>query len=366
MEELMSITLTAANDLFVEFDADRWMLFASGMAEPGFVATQSGMQYVPAFATARQLSAGGLTPEQVTMVVVGWSGEDSSWHLGLLLDAEFTQATQRGGRWCELARWTTVSGQDAEQAGRKLALIIGRPFRLVLPDPSTAAAEAIDSTKVTPSTVTTQPLPLHFGEWTVGEVMGGMEWARTGRWRRDQILRGLFFGVLTPVFGLLAFGAILSPYASVQPEWLPVIGVALSAVMLYNAIMSFTSVLRSPTTSIDRRISVIRQTRRSSQKMTQVPFEALEYGLITHSIVRKQVADPERLVAVMEVWVHVYSPRRGFILICSSENVEGFLLRGLDLTTRRPLDLNEINTPAHHAAAHLMEDIGISFYAEER
>lgn len=362
----MSITLTAANDLFVEFDADRWLLFASGMTEPGFVATQTRMHYATAFANARQLGSGGLTPEQVTMVVAGWSDEDSSWHLGLLLDAEFTQSTGRGGRWCELARWTTVSGQDAEQAGRKLASLIGRPFRLVLPDPSLAATAAIDSAKAKSAAVASQPLPLTFGEWMVSEVMGGMEWARTGRWRRDQIIRGTFFGILTPVFGLLAFGAILSPYASVQPEWLPVIGVALSVVMLYNAITSFTSVLRSPVTSIDRRISIIRQTRRSSQKMNQVPFEALEYGLITHSIVRKQVADPERLVAVMEVWVHVYSPRRGFILICSSENVEGFLLRGLDLTNRRPLDLNEINTPAHHAAAHLEEDIGIPFYAEER
>jgi hypothetical protein len=362
---LMAITLSAANNLLVEYDSERWALLTSGFAEPALIATSAGVQFTVAFATARRLDPGGLRPDQVTMVVSGWSAEDSSWHVGLLLDPALAEA--RGGRWCELLRWTTVSGVEAEQAGRKLAQVIGRPFRLVLPEPvldvDAAADEAVEAAK---RDVPLQPLPLHFGEWSVSEVMGGAEWERTPRWRRDQVMRGGFFALLTPVFGLLSLGALLSPYASVQPEWLPWIGLLLSVVMLYSAISSLAMIWRSPTTTVDRRVSMIRQTRRGSQKMVQAPFEGLEYVLVTHSPVRKQVADVARLVAVMEVWVHLYSPRRGFILVCSSENVEGYLARGIDFTHRRPLDLGELDTPAHHAAAHLGEDIHIPVYVEER
>jgi hypothetical protein len=210
------------------------------------------------------------------------------------------------------------------------------------------------------------PLPLQVGEWLVSALYNGLQWERTKRWRNDQLVRGAFFAILTPIFGLLSLGAWLSPYAKVQPEWLPLLGLALAAVMLLSALMAFGQILSSPLTSIDSRLRVIQQKRRSSNKMLQSPFEGLEYVLISHTVVRKQNHDAERMIAALEVWLHVYSPRRGFIQICNSEHIEGYIQRNLNMAGRRPLDLTEIDTPAHHAAVHVAQTIGIPVYYEER
>ena len=369
----MSITLTAANNLLVEFDADHWTMRVAGSTEPAVEADATGLRYTAAFANARRLEARGLPADQITMVVTGWSDEDSSWHVGLLLDPVY--GASRGGRWCELARWITVNGGEAESAGHKLASLLQRPFRLVPPEslaPTAPAAEpAYDLSEAAEEAppkreVPIHDLPLQVGEWTVSALFNGMQWERTKRWRNDQLVRGVFFAVLTPVFALLSLGAWFSPYANVQPEWLPLLGLFLAAVMLLSALSAFWEILSSPTTTVDSRLRVIQQKRRSSSKMVQSPFEGLEYVLISHNVVRKQNADAERMIAALEVWIHVYSPRRGFILLCNSEHVEGYFRRNLNMEHRRPLDLSEIDTPAHHAAAHVGQEIGIPVYCEER
>ncbi|MBX3080632.1 MAG: hypothetical protein KF716_03295 [Anaerolineae bacterium] len=368
----MSITLTAANNLLIEFDADRWTMQVNGSSEPAVHADATGLRYTSAFASARRLEPGGLAADQITMVVTGWSDEDRSWHVGLLLDPQY--AATRGGRWCELARWTTLSGSEAESAGRQLATLLQRSFRLVAPEivaPTPAPAEpnydfSEESVEKPKHEVGLNPLPLQVGEWTVSALYNGMQWERTTRWRNDQLIRGVFFAVLTPIFALLSLGAWFSPYANVQPEWLPLLGLGLAGVMLLSALAAFWQILSSPTTTIDSRLRVIQQKRRSSNKMIQSPFEGLEYVLISHTLVRKQNADAERMIAAMEVWLHVYSPRRGFIQVCNSEHIEGYLKRNLKMESRRPLDLGEIDTPAHHAAAHVAQAIGIPVYYEER
>jgi hypothetical protein len=362
----MSITLTAADQLFIEFDAERWTLQVLGNPDPAVIASAVRLAYSPIFATARRLSPSGLSPSDIAMVVVGWSEEDHSWHLGLLLDP--TLGAERGGRWCEIARWATPSGNDAETAGRKLAAILDRPFRLVPPEtyaPAALPASTLEDAPE-PSSPAVQPLPLHFGEWTVTALFNGMQWERTPRWRTDQLLRGGFFAIMTPLFFIASLGALLTPFAKVQPDWLPLLGLALGGVMLLFALNAFLTVLGTPTTTVDTRLRIIQQKRRSNKKMIQAPFEGLEYVLISHSVVRKQVADPDRLLAALETWIHVYSPRRGFILLCQSDHVEGYLKRSTNFESRRPLDLAELDTPAHHAAWHVGQNIGIPVFAEER
>ena len=131
------------------------------------------------------------------MVVVGWSDDDSSWHIGLLLDPQY--APSRGGRWCELARWITVSGADPESAGHKLADILRRPFRLVPPEPIAPSAVTVptdDSFDFASQTIeqpknkaALHPLPLQVGEWTVSSLFNGMQWERTKRWRNASPAR---------------------------------------------------------------------------------------------------------------------------------------------------------------------------------
>lgn len=414
----MPFTISAANDLLVEYDADRWaLLLPSAPAIPIVEANAQALRYASAFGIARRLgSLGGLRPDQVSMVVVGYSSEDRNWHLGLMLDAALAQG--RGGRWCELAQWPDDEETDAETAGRKLSAVIGRPFRLVTPQAPMGTTAVMSAAPVAPAPAATngnmssyapsptpampspdyqfgevtrplppqtsvyetpaqpaqpaapetpvQPLPLTFGEWTAQEILGGMQWTRTKKWRNDQIVRGLFFCVLAPIFAYLSIGALATNFAAVQPLWLPWAGVALALVMLLIGLSSFAAIWRSPITTVDRRIQMLRQTRRGSKKVVQSPFEGLEYVLVSHSITRQQPIDDHLLLAILDVWVHVYSPRRGFLLVCSTDNVEAQLLRRSDYSTRHALSLRDTDSLAHHAALHLAQDIGIPAYVEER
>jgi hypothetical protein len=67
-----------------------------------------------------------------------------------------------------------------------------------------------------------------------------------------------------------------------------------------------------------------------------------------------------------EVWIHLYSPRRGFIPACYVTQTEGRMRADIPANVRRPLDLSEIDTPAHHAALYMAEMIGIPAYVETR
>src|ERR1041385_8281619 len=113
-------TIAAANNLTVSIDNDEWSLLngQADSAPPIVEAHEDGLNYRPAFATARRLSPDGhLPPEQITMVVVGWAVEDSSWHLGIMVSPDIAQT--RGGRWCGLARWLNHDGDSGQGQDRK-------------------------------------------------------------------------------------------------------------------------------------------------------------------------------------------------------------------------------------------------------
>src|SRR5215475_1485193 len=127
-------TIAAANNLNIRAEDNTWSL-VNGRTDdltPIVQARPEGLSYRPAFATARHLSpTGSLPADQISMVVVGWAVEDSSWHLGLMFTPEVAQT--RGGRWCGLARWANADGDSAAQAGQWLAQTLGKPFKVVPP-----------------------------------------------------------------------------------------------------------------------------------------------------------------------------------------------------------------------------------------
>jgi hypothetical protein len=352
-------TITADRNLLIEFDEVRWHMRLPQLASDMLVieATSGGIAYHAKFGAARRLPAAGvLLSEDVTDVLVGWSADDSAWHVGLLLSDSLSSG--RNSRWVELASWPANQEADADAAGSALARVLSKPYRLI------TAEESAQSKR----TASARSLPLTFGEWRVSEEFSGLQWSRTPQWRNDMLLRSLFFLALTPLFGVLSIGALTSPYARVQPEWLPLVGIALALIMLYSALMSLRAILRSPVTLIDTRLSIMRQSRRGSQKMVQSPFEGLQYALISHTVSRRQAmpAVPDRDFAVFEVWVHLASTRRGFIEVCHSENVEGEIARGVTIDTRRPFDSAVIDSPAHYAALRTAQAIGVPVFVEAR
>src|SRR5258708_7136131 len=151
-------TIVASNNLTIQFENNVWSLQnGQGDSAPAIIqAQQNGISYRPAFATARHLpTEGRLTGDHITMVVVGWAIEDSSWHLGIMVTPEVAQS--RGGRWCGLARWNHYDGESAKEAGRALANTLNKPFPLV--PPPEARPDRQDSAAAATSFVPHPPPP---------------------------------------------------------------------------------------------------------------------------------------------------------------------------------------------------------------
>jgi len=378
----------AANNLTIQSDDSAWRLFngRGDDSQPLVEAKPDGLSYGPVFAAARRLSPDGhLTPDQIAMVVVGWAVEDSSWHLGLMVTPEIAQA--RGGRWCGLARWDDYAGRDAEQAGAALAAALNKPFRYVppvsAPTPAEEAAEepgaspdlhvvetpaAIPELELPP--VLPMALPIGVGEWVLEEHLQGMLLRRPQAWRTRTLIYGLLSIVLATIFALLSLGAKLSSYAPLQPDWLPLIGLGIAVVMLGAGIWQLLTLARATSVLIDNRQRLVRVMRGKRQTVVQSPYEGIEYLLISHILSRREAGSSTDPIAYdriwPEVWIHLYSPRRGFINVCYTSHTEGRMRSGLSLDERRPLNLAEIDTPAHHAAHLIAEMIGVPAFVEAR
>jgi membrane protein implicated in regulation of membrane protease activity len=377
--------ISAANNLTVQHDATRWRLY-NGKADEGITlaaAEPGGLTYGAAFAEGRRLPTDGfLAAEEIVMVAVGWAEEDANWHLGLLLAPALAQA--RGGRWCGLARWEDQDGDLAERAGQALAMLLSRPFRLVPPveDAPLPAATTVRGTGA-PSVEAVadlppaadaplMPLPLELEEWTVQAGPHGLRIAQSEEWRRALLMRVALLAALVPVFALLSLGALTTRYASVSPEWLPYLGLGIAALLLASLVTQLLALLRGPVTQTDNGERILRQTARVGRRtLVQVPFEGVQYVLISHVINRrraqKTVDEIGRVYAFWgEMWVHVYAPRKGFIEICHVTDMEGRAREGIAFSARRALDFSEIDSPAHHAAAWLARDVDVPVYVEAR
>lgn len=359
----MSTTITADRNLSIEFDSDRWRLFLSRMpTEPDVLeATSLGIFYSEAFANARRLPAEGqLLADSITFVGLGWSTDDQGWHLGLLLEPTYAQA--RGGRWCELARWDDSATGQAQLVAAGLAEVLNKPMRILGRE-----ASPTDDLSGLRSTTPTYTLPLSVGDWTVSESPVGLEWVHSQAWNRDQLVRTAFFAIVTPLFGLLSVGALISPFAEVQPDWLPYVGLGLSAIMALLAALTFRGWWTARSTQVNRSQGVLRQMRRATRPTLQVPFEGIDYILVSHIVTRRQaVKESPRDLAIFEVWIHASTTRRGFIDLCHTENIEGRLLRNFPSGTRVELSLPDLESAAHYAAWRIAKEIGVPIYAEQR
>jgi hypothetical protein len=244
--------ITAANNITIEMEADRWrLLYTTSDQERELVDVVYGQSitYVEAFASKRRLPDAGTIPAaDIQRVVLGWSTDDQSWHLGLLLGDSLAES--RGSRWCEMARWpdadTTLLRDSALLAGRALARVVGRPFNLIEPE-------------VIPKPAPVQPppplrsLPLEFDEWSL-ENRDTVSFLRSPRWARSQMMRILWYAALIVIYFVLGILSLQNLIALPRPELLPYLGIAVGALLivllLYTLYQLFTHTNRitiSPT-----------------------------------------------------------------------------------------------------------------------
>lgn len=242
----MMTLISAADNISIETEDSIWRLVSNRDKEPHVLAEASAgqpLRYSPHFGTTRRLpTAGQLLPEMVQQVVVGWSHEDEAWHLGLVLQPELAEL--RGSRWCELVHWpdpdTTVFTELVRDAGQQLAGALGRPFRLIPPEPLHA-----------PPPPPLPALPLQAGYWALeplpydeaaeyGLAPGeALIFRRSRRWVTARIGRILWYLLWVAIYLLLSIATLTSSLAPPNagtllpnPEILPFLGLATAAVLL--------------------------------------------------------------------------------------------------------------------------------------
>jgi hypothetical protein len=374
----MMTTIAAANNVNITLENGEWSLTTGSTAAPTTPtiggtdtsplvrATKSGLSYTAPFASARRLPITGLPIADISMVVLGWAYEDNAWHLGVLLTPR--AAEERGGRWCGLARWDTASEDEARSASSALADVLGVSYHVVPPPTQrgdlgvlTAPAESTPAEPSAPP-IPLMPLPIVTGEWELRELPNesGAQWQRTSAWRKDSYLRVAFLFILAPIFAMLSIGSLLTPFAPVQPSALPFVGLALAAILLLLSLSQLFGVLRSPVFIVDTRQKMVRHTS-GKRTVMQVPFEGVEYVLTSHVTNRRT---PKTGQILAEAWVHLHSPRRGFLPVVYVHSLEG--KSDAPILERTDLDLHLVNTPLHHAAQIVADMIGVPAFVEER
>lgn len=240
--------ISAAGNLIIELDTERWRLLADGQGNGGdrllFEAVHGQpARYVSAFATRRSLPADGvITSDRIDRVVLGWSGKDAAWHLGLVLDQALAES--RGSRWCGLASWTNpdagVFQEVAGYAGESLAQKLSRPFAVVPPATAPAApmTAPVDTTEVR-QPIAQPSLPLTIDAWTLQRIDSSrLELVLSRSWVRGHFVRAGWYIILMGIFTVLSVTSVTSGIALPRPEFLIYFGFAAIFIMAAAALIT--------------------------------------------------------------------------------------------------------------------------------
>jgi hypothetical protein len=278
--------ISAAGNLTIEARPEHWRLIVNGNSQERVLLEAvpgQPLRYIPTFAAKRRLpDTGTLSIDNIQRVVLGWSNDDESWHLGLLLSPEL--ANVRGSRWCEIARWpdpdVNVFSDMAAQAGRSLARTITRPFNLIEPGPQPKAPAA-------PVMPPLRELPLRFDGWTLAKQGEDLALVRAPQWSRSRVMRIVWYTVLTLVYIVLSLTTLTGTIALPKPEFLPYLGLAVAVLLVGMIIYLIYQLLTQP-----NRIVVEAGTRslvgkRGNSERWRLDNVALESIYVTQVVNRK-------------------------------------------------------------------------------
>jgi hypothetical protein len=287
--------ISAAENLIIKMRPDHWRLLVGGEtpgAETMLVEAINGqpLRYASEFATSRRMPRNGELPvEYISQVVLGWSQDDESWHLGLLLASDL--ATARKSRWCALAYWPDPDGNVfidlAQQAGTSLANALGRPFHLV---PVRRRAEPAP-----PPEPPLPKLPLTIGTWTLQRRgSASLQLIRSPRWSVSRLTRATWYTSLSVVYVVLSTATLNTdlalPNAGTMlpsPELLPYLGLAVAIMLIIMTLYIVYELIARP----DRIVIDGERGRivalRGSRKRWALPREQLQALYVTQVVNRR-------------------------------------------------------------------------------
>lgn len=393
--------IRAAHNLTIELSPTSWRLYnGSAQTDPPetvialLEARDGTITTSPAFAKARRLPADGqLDRADVARVVVGWAPESGNWHLGLLLNPVPEDGDRL--RWCGLASWPSGPASEfvtqAKIAGQSLARIIDRPFRLVPPkgiDGTLQRTQPIQPTDRLEPSEAPQPVtplapqapPFEFESWRFTATPAGYLWRRPGRWRVGVAVRAVIYLALAGGFLFLGVGTLTSGMADVNPPWLPWIGIAVGIILAALSVQQVWRLLTIRDVLLDTNAREVRcRVGLAGRTRWRVPFDAVQHVLISQTpsrsegrAVRKGASTtiggaPPRIR--QKVWLHLYDGQR-FRCVAALDDVVGYShdwegLRTAQQTAgRRPLDVAQLDTSAHHAAQFMARTIGADVWLD--
>ena len=397
--------ITADNHLNIQFSVDNWQLISTELATPTILirATPEGLLAHPYFGEVRKLPSATLAPAQVARVVLGWAPETSAWRLGLLLvDSAATKMDTLSMQWCELASWADpeLTG-TVKQASQALARLINRPFQLVEPDGetripgfarmnsstradfslSTIAPESTPASPVdTVSEVAVEDypviplmgLPLETERWNLGLIGDGVQWKRRSNWWVSYAGRIFIYLVVAILFILLGIGTQNNGFAEVEPSWLPKVGLIIAGVIFLAIGWTIWQMLRTSEVVVDTfKQEVFERSVLLPFVNWTVSFSEIDFVILSQTQARpqgrRQRTDPMNIA--QDVWLHLAKGETFYEMVALG-NVEGRSLmwdivrRHHHNAVRRPVHLAEYDTPAHHAALHIAERIGVPLYLD--
>lgn len=230
--------ISAGSNLIIEVQPESWRLLVNGAAagsERMLVEAVPGepLRYGANFGNRRKLPSEGMLPhDAVQRVVLGWTQEDTSWHLGLVLRGDLV--TTRGSRWCGLAHWydplATQHQKTAIQAGQALAQQMNCSFTFVPPRKSEGGPVSIaprprtevgTTPRIAPPTfepvaeqIPQPELPLKLDLWTLKRTdWERLELALSPSWGRSKLIRTAWNIVWLGAFIVLTVKSLTSGIA---------------------------------------------------------------------------------------------------------------------------------------------------------
>ncbi len=355
--------ISAGGNLTIEHNIDHWRLLStSNGQEPLLFEAETGkpISYIEIFGTKRRLPKGGkLSLDDVQRIVLGWSYEDGSWHLGLLVEPEL--AEQRGSRWCELARWpdpdTTVFNDVAAEAGRALARTLQRPFNLIEPDRTEALAAAPSYAPPAPL----RALPLQFDQWTLTR-QSALQFVRSPQWTRQRVLRLAWYALLVVAYFVLSIVTLTQVIALPKPEFLPYLGIVVGVFLIGMMLYTLFELINRPSRVVVDNNGV--EGKRGNNAAWQVPKESIDAVYVSEVVNRK---GKKRVVYHGEINLHLKDGSFRSVLeqphTVEEENVPAAPISD---ETVIPLTLYNAQSDLQMAGLHVAQTLGIECQYDQR
>lgn len=396
--------ISVTSDLSIEYGLDLWRLVhiqnLEIPARPLLIANHAGLVFDPAFAAHAEMPSTTLRVDSIAWVTLDWEAGRSRWRLGLMLYNPQHQPNDPH----TLLVWPAAAeyryAEDAWKAADSLAVLLGVPLRVNTAEQVAeiaqvvegAAAENIPYTAPIPESappvfeapifappapeqkIKLHPLPVEMGRWILRISGEGLRWESTQTWMASHTLRVLFFVAAFIVFILLGIGSRTSGLAPVTPEWLPYMAFGIGLVLAYSAAENLWSMLTPSRIVLDD----LKQEVRSQRALTGIVSWRLPYSSIQYILVSQEKAHPQGrrssddpMLISQDAWVHLCASDE-FYLVGEVEGVTGKSWRWEDIrsrlpdSNRYPLNLDDYDTPLHHAVQHMADRLSVPAYVDLR